>query len=150
MPGIPVWAQLALVVLVVVLAFVLVRVLSHDKIEAILKKRRPTSVLATSAEFVEGPTHMEVALYLDATKLSYENADMQAYLDLKNLEEIEYDDDLMTGGRKVEGEVLRIRSHGHTFEFVIGKASVAKWKEKLPKHRIDDPGSIHSTGAMGG
>jgi hypothetical protein len=147
MLGIPVWAQLGLVVVVVALAFVLVRVLGHDKIEAILKKRRASSILATSAEFVEGPTHMEVALMLDANKLSYENADMQAYLELKNLEEVEYDDDLMTGGRKVEGEVLRIRSHGHTFEFVIGKAHAASWKQKLPKHRLGEAGSVQASGA---
>ena len=148
MPGIPVWAQLALVVVVVVLAFLLFRFVSHDKIEAILKKRRSTSVLATSAEFVEGPTHIEVALYLDATKLHYESPDIEpAYLELKNVDEVEYDTDLATGGRKVEGEVLRLRSHGRKFEFVVAKEDAGKWKAKLPKHRVDDPGNVHSEGA---
>lgn len=144
----PVWAQVLLVAVAVALIFMLLRIVSHDKIEAILKKRRAGSVLATPAEFVEGPTHVEVALTLDAQQLRYENPDMQAYLDLKNLEEIEYDDDLMTGGRKVEGEVLRIRSHGHTFEFVISKTYSGQWKQKLPRHRLDDPGQVHTAGAV--
>ncbi|MFA6957606.1 MAG: hypothetical protein WC538_17175 [Thermoanaerobaculia bacterium] len=147
MSEIPLWATALGVVVAVVLVFLLLRVVSHDKIEAILKKRRPSSLLATPAEFVEGPTHVEVALTLDAQQLRYENPDMQAYLDLKNLEEVEYDDDLMTGGRKVEGEVLRIRSHGHTFEFVISKTYAGQWKQKLPKHRLDDPGQIHAASA---
>ena len=141
------WITLVGVVVVVALAFVLVRVFNRDKIEQILKKRRATSVVASAAEFIEGPTHIEVALALDAQKLYYENDDMQAYLELKNVDEVEYDDDLMTGGRKVEGEVLRLRSHGHTFEFVISKTESGKWKQKLPKHRVDDPGEVHSTGA---
>ncbi|MCM2314118.1 MAG: hypothetical protein NDJ92_03080 [Thermoanaerobaculia bacterium] len=144
MPGIPVWAQLALVVVVIALAFVLVRFLNRDKIDGLLKKRRATSLIATPAEFIEGPTHLEVALALDTKKLYYENADMQAFLELANVDEVEYDDDLMTGGRKIDGEVLRLRAHGHTFEFVISKAEIAKWKQKLPKHRVDDPGSVHS------
>jgi hypothetical protein len=144
MAEIPLWATVLGVVVAVILVFLLLRVVSHDKIEAILKKRRPSSLLATPAEFVEGPTHVEVALTLDAQQLRYENPDMQAYLDLKNLEEVEYDDDLMTGGRKVEGEVLRLRSHGHTFEFVISKTYVGQWKQKLPRHRLDDPGQIHA------
>ena len=147
MPGIPVWAQLALVVVVVALAFVLVRFMNRDKIDVLLKKRRATSLIATSAEFIEGPTHMDVALSLDPQKLYYENADMQAFLELANVDEVEYDDDLMTGGRKVDGEVLRLRAHGHTFEFVIAKAEIANWKQKLPRHRGDEPGNVHTAGA---
>lgn len=147
MPGIPVWAQLALVVVVVALAFILVRFMNRDKIDVLLKKRRAISLLATPAEFIEGPTHLEVALALDAQKLYYENADMQAFLELANVDEVEYDDDLMTGGRKIDGEVLRLRAHGHTFEFVIAKAEIAKWKQKLPRHRGDEPGNVHTAGA---
>lgn len=135
------------IVVVVALVLLLVRFLNHDKVAALLKKRRASSILATPAEFVEGPTHMEVALSLDAQKLHYENGDIEAFLELANVDEVEYDDDLMTGGRKIEGEVLRLRAHGHTFEFVIAKAEIAKWKQKLPKHRIDDPGKVQAVGA---
>lgn len=145
MAGIPLWATLLLAVVAIALITLLIRFMSHDKIEAILKKRRAGAVLATSAEFVEGPTHLEVALILDGQKLHYENADMQAFLELKNVDEVEYDTDLATGGRKVEGEVLRLRSHGHTFEFVISKEGAPKWKQKLPKHRADDPGEVSAT-----
>lgn len=147
MPQIPLWATLLLAIAAIALIAFLVRSLSHDKIEAILKKRRSGAVLATAAEFVEGPTHLEVALILDSKKLHYESGDIQAFLELSNVDEVEYDDDLMTGGRKVEGEVLRLRSHGHTFEFVVAKADAPRWKEKLPRHRADDPGTVHAAGA---
>lgn len=149
MLGIPLWAQALLLVVAVALIVVLVRFLNHDKIEAILKKRRAGAVLATAAEFVEGPTHLEVALYLDNQKLHYENPEMEpAFLELKNVDEVEYDTDLSTGGRKVEGEVLRIRSHGHTFEFVIAKEQVGKWKQVLPKHRADEAGGVRVASAI--
>jgi hypothetical protein len=148
MSGIPLWAQLLLAVVAVALVFVLIRVIGHDKIEAILKKKRASSVLATSAEFVEGPTHIEVALYLDSNKLHYESPDIEpAFLDLKLVDEVEYDTDLATGGRKIEGEVLRVRAHGRTFEFVVTAADAKKWKERLPKHRANDPGEVHAVGA---
>ncbi len=147
MSEIPLWATLLGIAVAVALVFFLIRVLNHDKIEAILKKRRASALIATSAEFIEGPTHLDVALALEGQKRFHGSADRKAFLDLTNVDEVEYDEDLMTGGRKVEGEVLRLRAHGHTFEFVIAKAEIGKWKQKLPKHRINDPGTVHSAGA---
>jgi hypothetical protein len=134
---------LVLVVVAVALIAVLIRFMSRDKIEAIIKKRKPTSLHVCSAQFVEGPTHIDVALAIDKTRLYYENADMQSYLDLKLLEEVEYDDSLLTGGAHVSGKVLRLRSHGHTFEFVLTESDIKHCQKVLPAHRADEPGEVH-------
>jgi len=132
------------VVVAVALIAVLIRFMNRDKIDAIIKKRKPTSLHACPAEFVEGPTRIDVALAVDKTKLYYENTDMQAYLDLTLIEEVEYDDDLSTGGAHVRGKVLRLRSHGHTFEFVMSEADIKRCEKVLPPHRADEPGEVHT------
>lgn len=130
------------VVVAVALIALLIRFLSRDKIEAIIKKRKPSSLLACPAQLVEGPTQIDVALAIDKSKIYYENADMQAYLDLKTIEEVEYDDDLSTGGKHIHGKVLRMRSHGHTFEFVLSETDIKQCEKVLPPHRADEPGEV--------
>jgi hypothetical protein len=132
------------------LIVVLVRFMGRDKIEAIIKKRKAGSLLVCAAEFVEGPTRLDVALAIDQNKLYYENVDVQAYLVLKQLEEVEYDDSLLTGGHHVEGKVLRLRSHGHTFEFVMDEADIKKCMKVLPPHRADEPGEVHAESVASG
>ena len=139
------------VVVAVALIAVLIRFMNRDKIDAIIKKRKASSLHACPAEFVEGPTHIEVALSIDKSKLYYENGDMQSYLELKLIEEVEYDDDLATGGAHAQGKVLRLRSHGHTFEFVLSEADIKHCEKVLPAHRADEPGEVHAqpAGASG-
>lgn len=135
---------LVLVVVAVALIAVLIKFMSRDKIDAIIKKRKATSLHVCPAQFMEGPTQIDVALAIDKTRLYYENADMQSYLDLKLIEEVEYDDDLTTGGHHVHGKVLRLRSHGHTFEFVMTEADAKHCQKVLPQHRADEPGEVHA------
>jgi hypothetical protein len=135
------------VVVAVALIAVLIRFMNRDKIDAIIKKRKASSLHSCAAELVEGPTHIEVALSIDKSKLYYENADMQSYLELKQIEEVEYDDDLATGGAHAHGKVLRLRSHGHTFEFVLSDADIKHCEKVLPPHRADEPGEVHAEAA---
>jgi hypothetical protein len=121
---------------------VLMKFLAKDKIDAVLAKRKSSTVLGSAAEYVEGPQHIEVGLSIDKDTIHYENADISAHFDLKNIEEVVYDDDLATGAR-ASGVVLRLRSHGHTFEFVMTPEEMAKWKKVLPPHRADEPGEVH-------
>lgn len=128
------WLTMITVVGVVVLAalvWLFIRTRSHDLIEEMLTKRRPASKAASRADFVEGSMHIPVAVSLADDRIFYENPDLDAYLDLKNLEEVEYDDETSTG-HSVEGRVLRLRSHGHTFEFVLDTASSRQWEAVLP------------------
>jgi hypothetical protein len=135
---------LVLVVVAVVLIAVLVKFLSRDKIEAIIKKRKPTSLFVCPAEFVDGPTRFDVALSVDNAKLYYENGDMQSFLELRLIDEVEYDEDLMTGSATPNHDVLRLRSHGRTFEFVLTREDAARFRKVLPQHRADEPGDVHA------
>jgi hypothetical protein len=86
-------------------------------------------------EFVDGNRHMAVALAVTNSTLFYENAAMQASLDLQWVREIEYDTELGTGGAVPGGKVLRLRSDSQTFEFVLPDDSVARWHLVLPARR---------------
>jgi hypothetical protein len=106
-----------------------------SRIEAMLNKRRATSRTVSVGEFVDGNRHMKVALALTGTDLHYENADVQAYLDLRLVDEVEYDSSLATGQEPAGGKVLRIRSHSQVFEFVLPEKVVPTWHLMLPPRR---------------
>ena len=117
---------------IAVLGWNLYRRLGASRIEAIANKRRATSRTVSSGEFVDGNRHMKVALALTSTDLFYENADVQAYLDLRLMQEVEYDTCLATGQEAVGGKVLRIRSYSQVFEFVLPNSVVPTWHLLLP------------------
>jgi hypothetical protein len=131
-----------------VLAVLLVLYLNlrrKDVLGALMDKRRASSKLVTRADYVEGREQVPVALSVTADTLYYESPDMEASFELSRLDEIEYADDLATG-RDVHGcRVLRLRSHGATFEFLIDKADVAKWMAALPARSY---GNIPAAQAM--
>lgn len=103
-----------------------------DVLGALMDKRRVSSKLVTRADYVEGREQIPVALSITADSLYYENPDMEASFELSRLDEIEYADDLATG-RDVHGcRVLRLRSHGAAFEFLLDKADCDKWMAVLP------------------
>jgi hypothetical protein len=123
------WIGAAVLVALVVLYLNLRR---KDVLGALMDKRRPTSKLVTRADYVEGREQIPVALSVSADTLYYESPDMEASFELSRVDEIEYSDDLATG-RDVHGcRVLRLRSHGATFEFLIDKADASKWMAALP------------------
>ena len=122
---------------------VLMKFLAKDKIDAVLAKQKSSSLLASPAEYVEGRQHIEIGLWIDKDNIYYENDDLSARFELKNIEEVVYDDELQTGARQ-SGVVLRLRSHGHAFEFVMTPEEMAKWKKVLPPHRADEPGDVHT------
>ena len=82
----------------------------------------------------------QVALSLTATAIYYQNPDLDASFDLKDIEEVEYDDELATGRAVTHGcRALRLRSHGHTFEFILQPADCSQWMAVLPAHHADEP-----------
>src|SRR4029077_5159764 len=99
-------------------------------------RRRGTSQLVSSGEFVDGSRRMPVALALTDLSFYYENSDMQASLERQWIHEVEYDDELTTGQPIGKGTVLRLRCFSQKFEFLIAPASVAQWKAALPPHRL--------------
>jgi hypothetical protein len=135
----PELATLTLVGLVVlaVLVVIFLKVRRKDLVGAFVEKRRPTSKLASRAEYVEGVEKIPVALSLTEDAIYYENPDLEASFELDRIEEIEYSEDLSTGrNHDASSEVLRLRSHGATFEFLLEKPECKKWMAALPARRI--------------
>lgn len=114
------------------LVVVFLKVRRNDLVGAMLEKRRASSTLASRAEYVEGVERIPVALSLTADSLYYENPDLEASFELRRLDEIEYSDELTTGIEAHGCRVLRLRSHGAAFEFLLEKAEAAKWQTALP------------------
>jgi hypothetical protein len=118
------------------LIWLYLRMRSRDLIDEMMAKRRASSArLVSRANFVEGLERIPVALALTTDIISYENPDLDATLDLKQIDEVEYDDETATG-QAVEGKALRLRSHGHTFEFVLDSNTARQWESTLPARRM--------------
>ena len=138
------WTVIGLVVFAVLIALFL-RQRLRDHLDAILKKRQPTSRLVSRAEYVEGIERIPVALALTADTFYYENPDLEASFDLNRVDEIEYDDELVTGQSVPDNcRAMRLRSHGAAFEFVLEKADAAKWMATLPPRRMGEPATAQA------
>lgn len=123
-------------VVLAALIWLYLRIRSKDLIEDILARRSASARLVSRANFVEGLERIPVALSLINDTLCYENPDLEATLELRHIEEVEYDDETATG-QAVDGKALRLRSHGHTFEFVVDPDTARKWQTVLPVRRLD-------------
>jgi hypothetical protein len=117
------------------LIWILMRMHSTDLLEEKMAKRRTSSRLVSRADLVEGMERIPVSLALTNEAIFYENPDLDASLDLKQIEEVEYDNETATG-QVLDGNALRLRSHGHTFEFVLDPDSTGKWRAMLPARRL--------------
>lgn len=134
-----IWFSVIAAGMVLFLAWNLLRRFGASRIEALADKRRPTSRMVSSGEFVDGNRRVKVALALTSTDLFYENADMESSLDLRWVRDIEYDTRLATGHAVAGGKVLRIRCFSQVFEFVLPDDSVVRWHMMLPARRREEP-----------
>jgi hypothetical protein len=124
---------LALAVLVVVF----LKLRQKDLIGAYVDKRKPNAKVVSRADYVEGAEKIPVALSLTGDTFYYENPDLEASFELNRIDEIEYSDELATGkSHDANTRVLRLRSHGTTFEFLIDRAESAKWEAALPARTL--------------
>ncbi len=128
------WFLIAAAVVVAVLVWNLSRRFASDRLQIFTDRRRPSSRLVSSGEFVDGNRHVPVALALTESSFYYENPDMEASIDLQTIHEVEYANELATGAAIANGKVLRIRCYSQTFEFVLPNDVVSKWKLVLPSH----------------
>ncbi|HVE72356.1 MAG TPA: hypothetical protein VNI54_13385 [Thermoanaerobaculia bacterium] len=132
MSGLGLMTVVGLVVLAV-LVVVFLNVRRKDLLGAIMEKRRSSAKLVSRADYVEGAETIPVALALTDDTFYYENPDLEASFDLNRIDEIEYSNELMTGKNHDEScRVLRLRSHGTTFEFLLDKTECGKWEAALP------------------
>ena len=132
MPGLATVTAVGLIV-AAALTVIFMRVRRKDLLGAIMEKRRASAKLVSRADYVEGVEKIPVALALTDTTFYYENMDLEASFELARIEEVEYADDLATGRSLAGGcRVLRLRSHGAAFEFVLDKNDCGKWQAALP------------------
>src|SRR5258708_224700 len=85
------------VVALAVLIWVFLRVRSKDLLSDLVNKRKASSKIVCTAFYMEGIERIPVALSLTDSAVFYENSDLEASLDIAQLEEIEYDDETATG-----------------------------------------------------
>jgi len=113
-----------------------------DRIAALNEKRRATSRMVSSGEYLDGNRRVPVALSMTQSTFVYENGDMQSSLELQWVNEVEYDTRLSTG-LAVEGvKVLRRRCYSRTYEFVIPNDVVPRWHMMLPPRRSVEYGTL--------
>jgi hypothetical protein len=136
MPSIATFTAVGVVALAV-LVWVLMRLRGQDVLGELTAKRRGSSRIVSRAHYLEGMERFPVVIALTADTFYYENADLQASLELAQLDEIEYDDETATG-HHVDGKALRLRSHGHCFEFLLDNATASEWQKVLAQHHIDE------------
>ena len=118
------------------------RLRSDDVLLAMMQRRRETARITSRAELVDGANHIPVALTLEPMRILYENADLQADLELARIDEVEYGSDLLTG-QDHQASVLRLRAHGRAIEFLLDRGAATQWSQVLPPHRVDESGRVH-------
>jgi len=136
MPGLATMTIIGVFVLAV-LVFVFLKVRQRDLIASFMEKRRSSAKLVSRADYVEGAELIPVAIALTPNTFYYENPDLEASFDLDRIDEIEYSDELATGKNHADDcRVLRLRSHGTAFEFLIEKTESRKWEAALPPRTL--------------
>jgi hypothetical protein len=136
MPSLAILTIIGVLVLAVLVVWFL-KQRQRDLISAFVEKRRPTAKIVSRADYVEGAEKIPVALCVSGDTLYYENPDLEASFDLNRIDEVEYSEELSTGkNHDPDTRVLRLRSHGTTFEFLIDKNEAAKWQAVLPPRTI--------------
>ena len=128
-------AILAAAAAAAVLVWELSKRMAEDGMRRFNDERRNSCRLVGRGELVDGKQHIPVAMALSTSTLYYENADLTASLDLVYVEEVEYDDELMTGQAVAAGKVMRLRCFSKVFEFVIDSANAPQWQAVLPAVR---------------
>ena len=122
-------------VVVIVLGWNLFKRFASDRIQHFMDGRRASSRLVSRGELIDGSRHLPVSLALSASTLYYENSDMQASLDLEWVQEVEYENDVVTGQSVGDGKILRLRCNSQAFEFLIPTGVLQQWQMMLPAHR---------------
>ena len=107
----------------------------RGRIASMAKRTAAGAALFSWAQLIDGSKQVSVALSLREGRLKYQNAEVDGSIDVHDIDEIEYVSDLMTGSMAA-GAMLRVRSHGHAFEFALDVATAERWCHSLPPHRL--------------
>ena len=125
------------VVVVAMLGWNLRKRFVADGIQRFMDGRRASSRLVSSADFIDGARHIPISLALNKVALYYETSDMQTSLDLDWIQEVDYENEVVTGQDVGLGKVLRLRCFSQVFEFVLGADAARQWQAVLPARRTN-------------
>ncbi|HKO58245.1 MAG TPA: hypothetical protein VJ276_20445 [Thermoanaerobaculia bacterium] len=127
------------IIALAVLIWLFLRARKQDMLAEIVAKRKPSSRIVCRASYTGGMEAIPVVLSLSSDAIYYENTDLNASFELNNIDEVEYDDELATGHAVSEGcRVLRLRSHGAAFEFILSDADAKQLMAALPARRAGE------------
>src|SRR5437867_11117368 len=132
---------IAAVVALVVLVWGFRIARSRDNFAELIRRRKPTARISSMAELLDGGNHIPVALTLEKTQIFYESNFLQAKLEIARLDEVEYDSEQGTGKN-----ILRLRAHSQSFQFILDASSARDWAVLLPARRFGDPASLTPSG----
>jgi len=109
----------------------------------LIRRRKMTARISSMAELIDGGNHIPVALTLERSQIFYENSFLHARLEIARIDEVEYDSEQGTGKN-----ILRLRAHGQSVEFVLDLAAAREWALLLPPHRFGDAASLSASGSL--
>ena len=125
------------------LSWLRVRARATGRYAAVVARHGSAAMISSHASLANGGSHIPVALTLESSRIFYENADLDAAIDIDQIDEVEYTSDLLTGDI-AGGAVLRLRAHGRALEFILDLPAAEKWSRLLPPHRFNEPGRVHA------
>ena len=99
----------------------------------LIRRRKMTARISSMAELIDGGNHIPVALTLGRSQIFYESAALHARLEIGRIDEVEYDSEQGTGKN-----ILRLRAHGQSLQFVLDLAAAREWAALLPPHRFGE------------
>jgi hypothetical protein len=109
----------------------------------LIRRRKMNARISSMAQLIEAGNRIPVALTLERSQIFYESAALHAWLEIANLDEVEYDSEQGTGKN-----ILRLRAHGQSLEFVLDLAAAREWAALLPPHRFGDASSPTPSGTL--
>jgi len=98
-----------------------------------MRGRKMTARISSVAQLIDGANRVPVALTLERSQIFYESSALQARLEIARIDEVEYDSEQGTGK-----DILRLRAHGQSLEFVLDPAAAKQGAVLLPPHRFGD------------
>ena len=95
------------------------------------RRDQRTRGLCSRARLIDGPDPIPVSITLQRSRIEFFNAQFARTVRLDTVEAVEYMSDLVTGDI-ADGALMRVKSRGHDFDFVMDTAAATEWSRALP------------------
>ena len=119
----------------------------RDSFAELIRRRNMTARMSSMAELIDGEHHIPVVLTMERSQIFYESSYLQARLEIARLDEVEYDVEY-DNERGTGKNILRLRAHGQSFEFVLDSSAARQWSALLPAHRFGESASLTLPGSL--